>query len=308
MQGALLALWQRLHWSKSEGADLLTGFRGNGKSTELRRLKKLLEENSGAKVFLVNMLDVLLMTKPLELSDFVLSLMTTLDQSAEQDMGLRTLTHSYWERLRKFLTAKVWLEKFELDLTPARLGLLKNDPDFKEQIQKHLRGHLKSRLIEDAQGYMVALVDAIRKEAKDPDLKVVLLVDLVEQIRSVGTEADQVHKSVVELFSGQATSLAFPQLHLVYTIPSYLPYLLALSQDLGRALSGYPIASWPNVHVRDRDGHNNPAGSPSWRPLSTGAGRTGATSFHRTFCAGWPDAPAAICRISSDCCASAPSP
>ena len=99
----ILMLWRRLDWSESESVSLLTGFRGNGKSTELRRLKRLLEEKSGAKVFLVNMVDFLLMTKPLELSDFVLSLMTALGQAVEQDTGLKALTNSYWERLQRFL-------------------------------------------------------------------------------------------------------------------------------------------------------------------------------------------------------------
>ncbi|MCB2264169.1 MAG: hypothetical protein LGR52_14715 [Candidatus Thiosymbion ectosymbiont of Robbea hypermnestra] len=257
----ILALWRRLDWSESESVDLLTGYRGNGKSTELRRLKHLLETQSGAKVFLVNMLDFLLMTKPLEPSDFVLSLMTALGQAVEREAGLRALTHSYWERLQRFLTAEVKLAGFELDLeqagAPVKLGLkLKNEPDFKQRVQDHLRGHL-SRLIEDAQGYVVDLVQTIRKEADDPNLKVVLLVDSLEQLRGTGTEATQVHNSVVDLFSGQAASLAFPQLHLVYTIP---PFLLALAQNLGRTLGGHPITTWPNVHVRDREGAPDDAG------------------------------------------------
>jgi len=64
----------------------------------------------------------------------------------------------------------------------------------------------------------------------------------------------------VDLFSGQAVSLCFPQLHLVYTIPPYLPYLQILSPNQGRALGGHPIVSWPNVHVRDREGVPDDAG------------------------------------------------
>jgi|GEM_PF-6838940 len=56
---------------------------------------------------LINMADFLLMTKPLELSDFVLSLMTALGQAVERETGLTALTHSYWERLQRFLTAEV---------------------------------------------------------------------------------------------------------------------------------------------------------------------------------------------------------
>ncbi|NBC13900.1 MAG: hypothetical protein GVY09_11255, partial [Gammaproteobacteria bacterium] len=89
----VLMLWQRLDWSESESVNLLTGFRGNGKSTELRRLKRLLTGRSGACVFLVDMADFLLMTKPLELSDFVLSLMTALGQAVERESGLKALTH-----------------------------------------------------------------------------------------------------------------------------------------------------------------------------------------------------------------------
>ena len=72
---------------RSESVSLLTGFRGNGKSTELLRLKKLLEE-SGSTVFLVNMLDYLLMTKPVELSDFILSLMAALSHAVSEDNDL----------------------------------------------------------------------------------------------------------------------------------------------------------------------------------------------------------------------------
>lgn len=257
----ILLLWQALHWSQSESVQLLTGFRGNGKSTELRRLRGLLQGRTGARVFLVDMLDFLLMTKPLEPSDFVLSLMAAFGQAVESETGFKALTHSYWERLQTFLVAEVKLDGLGLDLkeagAPAQLGLkLKLEPDFKERIQRHLRGHLK-RLIADAHDYVVAVVDGLRRECADPDLKVVLLVDSVEQVRGVGPEATRVHESVVELFSGQAASLRFPKLHLVYTVP---PYLQAMSHNIGRTLGGHPVVSWPNIHVRDRAGAADPAG------------------------------------------------
>ena len=160
----ILELWRRLHWAESESVNLLIGFRGNGKSTELRRLKKRLEEQSGAKAFLVDMADFLSMNMPPEISDFVLSLTMALGHAVE--------------------------------------------------------------------------------------------VDSVEQIRGVGTEATRVHDNVMNLFAGHAGKLRFPMLHVVYTIP---PYLLALSQNLGRAPGGQPIVSWPNVHVRDQEGADDDA-------------------------------------------------
>ncbi|MDU9049627.1 MAG: hypothetical protein Q3M30_12305 [Candidatus Electrothrix sp. Rat3] len=245
-------LWQRIEFSSSESVNLLTGFRGNGKSTELRRLKKLLEDN-GCTVFLVNMLDYLLMTKPVELSDFILSLMAALSHAVGEsdELALQPLTRSYWNRLTAFLCAEVEVEKFGLKvksgISAVDLGLkLKIEPDFKQHIQQQLRGHL-TRLVEDAQQFVDELVRAIREKTGDPDKKVVFLVDSVEQIRGLGGDSEKVYASVRELFSGQAGHLAFPKLHVVYTVP---PFLLALAQNLGRSLGGHPVTQWPNIHVR----------------------------------------------------------
>ena len=257
----ILNLWQRIAMSESDSINLLTGFRGNGKSTELRRLKQLLEKD-GCRVFLIDMFDYLLMTKPLEMSDFVLSLMAALANVVEKEEGLETLTQSYWQRLGTFLQSEVQIDNLDLQMeaagASAKLGLkLKTEPRFKEQIQAHLRGHL-SRLIEDAQHYVIDLIDALRKRTEQPNLKVVLLVDSLEQLRGEGSDAAAVHNSVVELFSGQAANLGFAKLHIVYTIP---PYLQALAKNLGRLLGGNPITSWPNIHIRDRKGAQDPEGA-----------------------------------------------
>ncbi|MCP4114226.1 MAG: hypothetical protein GY737_02280 [Desulfobacteraceae bacterium] len=250
----ILALWNRIDMAESESVYLLTGFRGNGKSTELLRLKSMLE-SSDCQVFLVNMLDYVLMTKPLALSDFILSLMAALAGQVEESFTeLAPLSRSYWERLHKFLTSEVTLDKIDVGVPgsggAAKLGFqLKTDPEFKSRIQKHLEGHLTS-LVEDAREFVNQVVDEIRKLTNDPDKKVVLLVDSLEQIRGVGEEAAKVYASVVELFSGQAANLEFPKLHIVYTVP---PYLKVLIPNLGRTLGGHPINEWPNIHVRNKE-------------------------------------------------------
>ena len=246
----ILALWNRIDMAESESVNLLTGFRGNGKSTELRRLKRLLEK-SGCKVFLVDMLDYVLMTKPVELSDFILSLMAALAEKIQEKTDLSPLSGSYWERMRQFLASEVSLEG--IDLTgkgpgaAAKFALtLKTDPGFKAKVQKRLEGHL-TRLVEEAQQFVDGLAREIRKTAKNRDAKVVLLVDSLEQLRGTGEEAKTIYDSVVELFAGQSANLRFPKLHVVYTVP---PYLTVLAHNLGRILGGNPITQWPNIHVR----------------------------------------------------------
>jgi hypothetical protein len=253
----ILALQQRIDLAESESVHLLTGFRGNGKSTQLRRLKNLLEQ-SKCEVFLLDMLDYVLMTKPLGISDFILSLLASVAGAVEQsEFNLNPLHQGLWERFSNFLKTDVKLEDVDIKGGFVEIGAkLKTDLLFKEKIQKHVEGHL-TRFVREAHEFVDKLVCEIRKQKKDEDLKVVLLVDSLEQLRGVGTEAQAVYDSVLELFSGQAASLSFPKLHVVYTVPPYLP---VMSHNPGRILGGSGVTQWPNIHVRDKNGKQDHTG------------------------------------------------
>ena len=263
----ILQLQQRILLAESESVNLLSGFRGNGKSTELRRLKRALE-NDGCYVVMVDLLDYVLTTKPIELSDFILSLMAALANELEQQSGLKTLSESYWQRLTDFLRSEVKLENAKLGLSAAGIEVnlqakLKTEPSFKRQMQEHLRAHTRG-LVEQAQQFVIELIAKLREQSQDPDLKVVLLIDSLEQIRGVGADSQSVHDSVVELFSGQADSLQFPQLHVVYTVPPFLPIL---AKNMSRLLGENPLTFWPNIHVRQGDGAPDSDGLATMRQI-----------------------------------------
>jgi hypothetical protein len=250
----ILGLKTRIVFSDADSVHLLTGYRGNGKSTELNRLAALLEKE-GCTVFLVDMLGFLITSKPLELSDFLLSLMAGLSKAVEGQSTLQPAREGYWARLRNVLATRVEVDSLKLeggagDITASIGARLQRDPTFKEQIQVHLRGHL-TQLVRDAQTFVAEVVGAVREEAGDPGRPVVLLVDSVEQLRGFGEDASRVQNSLVELFSGQAANLRFPLLHVVYTVP---PFLSTLAPGFGGLVSGNPLVVWPNVHVRDRSG------------------------------------------------------
>ena len=111
-----------------------------------------------------------------------------------------------------------------------------------------------ARLIQQAHAYVTEIVEYTRKKEGNPDKKVILLVDSVEQIRGVGADAESVYKSVENLFSGHADKLHLPLLHVVYTIP---PYLTPIVPGLGRLLGGGTVCNLPSVHVRRRDAAAN---------------------------------------------------
>ena len=195
------------------------------------------------------------MTKPPEISDFLLSLMAALAVESEK-AGYGSVSDSYWTRLVSFLKhTKIEVDSLELEGDVAGVGAtlglqLKTEPTFKQRLQEALRGHVTG-LVRDARNFVVDLVTTIRKQTGDPNKKVVLLVDSVEQIRGVGSEAQLVHESVVNLFSGHTANLQFDLLHVVYTVP---PFLTPLAPKAGQNFGGNSIVSWPNIHVRDRIG------------------------------------------------------
>ncbi|MEA3412271.1 MAG: hypothetical protein U9R74_12135 [Pseudomonadota bacterium] len=262
----ILQLAQRINFAESESLNLLTGFRGNGKSTELRRLKGILKKE-GHTVILVNMQDYVLLTKPLELGDFLLSLIAALAEAARSSHKVDKVTEGYLERFWSFLTdtqIEVDSAELEVDIGAATgkvaMRLLR-DASFKRQVQEKLRGHLDG-LVQRANDYIRGLVVALQNG--DPEHKVVLLVDSLEQLRGVGDDADSVYASVVELFSGQAANLRLSTLHVVYTVP---PFLIPRAPNISRNLGGNPVCTWPNIHVRKKDGADDPAGLAIMREI-----------------------------------------
>jgi len=257
-------------FARSESVHLVSGQRGNGKSTELRRLKRRLEHDEGCAVFLCDMRDYMNLTTEVEITDFLISVLGAWDDEIYERHGFRPTDESYWTRAIQFLSSELKIESLNLEAGTgdAKLALgmaLKQDPSFRAILQKGMRGHV-ARFVQNAQGYASEVVEALRQHLGQPDLKVVLLVDSVEQIRGVGAHASDVHRSVENLFSGNVEWLKFGMLHVVYTIP---PYLQVLAPGLGAQLGGGTICSLPSVHVRNRDGTADAHGIDVLRKIVT---------------------------------------
>lgn len=249
-------LFTRISWSSAATVNLVSGQRSSGKSTELRRLRKLLEKD-GCVVFLCDMHDYMNMTTPVEITDFFISIMGALSEEFEKKFKRNVAREGYWERIVKFLNTEIQIKELSLETGAhgAKAGIkasLKDDPSFKVMLQQRLRGHV-ARLVSEAHGFAVEVVKEVREICDDPNKKVVYLIDSVEHIRGVGVDhADQVYKSVENLFSAHAESLHLSLLHVVYTIP---PYLTPLAPGLGRYLGGGMVCYLPSVHVLKRDGN-----------------------------------------------------
>ena len=238
-------LSREIDWQEGGGVCLVTGQRGTGKSTELLRLQKMLEER-GASVFYADLFEFLLMTKEVEISDFLISVAGAFSERIEERYRETPGRRGYWERLSDFLDTEVEIDSVSAKIGPGTIkASLKNDPYFKERLQKAARGHV-AKLVQQAHEFVAEAVAFVREKEGDENHKVVLIVDSVERIRGVGREAMDVYESVRELFLAQAENLRLPSLHVVYSIP---PYLSVLAAGAGGLLGGGVPKRFVSVHV-----------------------------------------------------------
>jgi DNA polymerase III delta prime subunit len=241
-------LADQVDWSEAAGAYLFSGNRGTGKTTELLRLAKQLK-SQGCEVFYADMSDYLNLTVRLEISDFLVSVMGAFSEKIKARFNDKSPgDRGYLERVRDFLQKEVSLGDVSLPAGGAELQLaLRDDPGFKELLQKNTRGHV-AQLAKQAKDFALEAVQFIRQERCNPDLKVVLIVDSVERLRGVGNSEDinEVFKSAETVFSSHADKLRFAGLSVVYTVP---PYLSALAGGLGAHYAGGRVYILPSMHV-----------------------------------------------------------
>ncbi|MBN8439838.1 MAG: AAA family ATPase [Candidatus Accumulibacter sp.] len=264
-----------VEWQDGGGVCLFTGQRGTGKSTELKRLKKRLEDG-GAVVFYADLSEFLLLTKEVEISDFLVSVAGAMSEQVLAAYGASPGNRSYWQRFTRFMESRVAVGEFTAKLPGLDIkAALKSDPDFKRRVQEAARGHV-AQLAREAHDFLSEAVGFVRQREADPARKVVLLIDSVERIRGVGREAMAVYESVRNLFFGHAELLRVPLLHLVYTIP---PYLSVLGPGAGALMGGAVPRRLVSTHIfRDRSRNTDPDGLgvlrtvverryPGWRAL-----------------------------------------
>lgn len=244
-------------------AQLLSGYRGAGKSTELRRLKHDLTE-AGKFVVLADMEAYLHTSSPIAVGDFLLALMGALSDTLASDdlLGANPGRESYWVRFSNFVT------KTAVDVTEvsAKLGIgegadlsvkanLKNDPSFRAQMQAYLANRIGA-FIEDARQYVRDCVAALRARHGDT-AELVLLVDSMEHYRGTSANAAEVHDSVERLFAADADKLQLPDVHVVYTVP---PWLKVAYQGVDAYYRPGGLVTLTAHKVHDQQGHRSEPG------------------------------------------------
>ncbi|MEM9453134.1 MAG: hypothetical protein AAGF11_03085 [Myxococcota bacterium] len=246
-----------IEWTAQGSVQLLSGFRGTGKSTELRRLRSQLRAKGSYRVALCDMRGYLNLSEPVDVSDFLIAATGALSEELrdEELLGRDQTRETYWERFSNFATrTKVDLGGPELGVPGAKLKTnLKNDPSFRRRIQRALEGSLGS-LVEDVREFVTGCINELRRMHGE-DTQLVVIFDSVEQFQGTYTNAAEVQASLETLFVGHADKLSIPGVHLIYTVP---PWLKIRFPGVSQVYTGAYLM--PCIKVRDRQGQPWAAG------------------------------------------------
>lgn len=241
-------------------AQLVSGFRGTGKSTELRRLRRDLQ-NAGHRVILCDIEDYLNTGSALDPVDFLYALALAVAGTVMEETGEDGLREGYATRLWNFL-ARTHVEAPELnaglkaggEVGGAKLEasagaklVLKDHPGFRERAQTRWRGSLGA-LTREVHQFVREITDTLRP-AGNSNCQVVVIIDSVEHIQGTLSDTAAVQASVEKLFTAHADLLHIPGIHTVYTVHPYLKIKYANIDDY-YPLGGLQII--PTLKVRER--------------------------------------------------------
>lgn len=259
-------LAEAIEFTPGRSAQLFSGFRGTGKSTQLLRLRRRLLE-SGYLVVMIDIEDYLNTSTPVEISDFLIALAGAVSEALrDPDLLGEAGVEDFWERIRGFI-ARTKLDAavgFEAGLAGASVKLaLRQDPALRERIQKAMAGHLGA-LVRDVHGYIESAVLRLR-ERHGGAREVVIIVDSIEHIRGDQT----VQGSVERLFAVHSDKLHVPSAHVIYTLH---PYLKVRYPNLSSLYEPGGVWLLPMVKVRDRSGALYEPGIAALREVVSGRG------------------------------------
>ncbi len=277
-----------IEWTSVESLQLFSGFRGTGKTTELFRLRLDLEKK-GYIVLYADALEYLSPSEEIDIATMLMSIAGAFGEQLGKASGMKLLGESFWQRFTNYLT-KTTVEVTEVSpkleaSTPAnevisglKAGLdlkmaLKTAPSFRQKLQTFLANRLYE-LKAEVNAFVEEGVKRLRDAKGNRELPVVFLFDQFEQLRGSRSNEQDVLQSVERLFRNHLEQLKLPYVHVVYTVPPWLQFVLP---------GAFSIETLPCVRLwnNDRDRSSYDTGRGLFREAITK--RFGSAEFKRVF-------------------------
>lgn len=224
-----------------QSVQLLSGFRGCGKTSELLRLREGLEAAGNYAVAYLDIETFFNTRLPLDMSLLPVALAAGFAQAVEDDLkvSVREALWSFIKRLRLDVDLEGGLQVPDVGGVGVTISAaVRDDVAFAARAREAFTNNRKSVRAE----FHTFFLDVVRR--LDPAKQVVFIVDSIDHWRGAGDQFDAVRLSVEMAFTELADDLKLPNVHVIYTIPNYLTVpAFGTRQDI------------VNVKLADRAGH-----------------------------------------------------
>ena len=254
------ALYRTVALADTESCQLFTGFPGTGKTTELKRLAKRLEDAKDlpTHTIYVNFEEYVDRYAPISITDVMRIIAYCMDRAATIAEGKDPdETPGYLERFFEYMSkTDVELNKLGFATYGASLMLeLKNNPSFRQKAESALLGRFQ-QFVSEAQAVMEQAVLRLRNAKGSFAQRVVVIADGLEKFAPLREDQrDTIEASVETLFLTHRDLLRIP-CHAIYTFPLWLRFKTA---QLGTSYGREPLIL-PMVKVHTPGGASHDAG------------------------------------------------
>lgn len=224
--------------SRPGSAYFLTGTRGTGKSTQMRRLQKQLTDDGFVALWL-EAEDYLNLQQPVDLVEFLFFLVGGISDAVERDelVDVSAGRGRGWRRLKQWLQGlpdRIALDGAEVnvgfgfkELIFGEIGLqgeIRKDERFVAQLRDYLDGRV-NQLIEQANAIVDALIAEVRTNWQaartEPFKGFVVLIDSLDHAR--GANFIETRKALVDLFDNRLDSITLNSCRSLFIVPPHLP-------------------------------------------------------------------------------------
>ena len=253
----VLRMQRHIEFHDLESLQLFSGFSGSGKSTELFRLRRTLEDE-GCVVLYANAEDYITGTEPLTIADMLMVVAGGFSDTLNEKLEIDLKTVPFWDRLTAWITrSEMRIDAIEGGIEYASPGKdvlgglkagvkikaeLKTGSTFRQNLQKYLSSNLVG-LQADVKSFFRDGVATIRSQF-GMDTRVVFIFDQLERVRGDYRNWQDVIRSVQQVFTVHLDRLRISDVHCVYAVPAWLTFLSPRPKDM---------TMLPTVHLWTKD-------------------------------------------------------
>jgi hypothetical protein len=249
-------LFDTIEFSEDESVQLVAGFRGTGKTTELSRLEMKLWEN-GYHVIRVDLDQYVDMHSAVDIRDFLMILAGAISDRLTDDRLLGAsegIQKNFWERVRGILPSGVEVKEATARTPVGDLKMaFRSDPSFRERVRNAFSGRL-AELVGQVRAHHEGVLKALSARA-GKDVRLVVILDSLEHLRGTIETSEGVRRSVEELFFTHADQIGLPDTHMVLSVPAFL---VLRADNLAAQFVNGAVQTWPAYRVTDRSGQRTP--------------------------------------------------